>query len=96
MLRLALLSLLNRRGTVLLTVFTIAISTALLVGVERLRGETRTSFTSTLSGTDLIVGARSGSVQLLLYSLFRIGEPTGNVSWQSFQEIAAAPPVAWT
>lgn len=96
MLRLALLSLLNRRGTVLLTVFTIAISTALLVGVERLRGETRTSFTSTLSGTDLIVGARSGSVQLLLYSVFRIGEPTGNVSWQSFQEIAAAPPVAWT
>lgn len=96
MLRLALKSLLNRRGTVLLTVFTIAISTALLVGVERLRGEARASFASTLSGTDLIVGARAGTVQLLLYSVFRLGEPTANVSWQTYQEIAAAPPVAWT
>lgn len=96
MLRLALKSLLNRRGTVALTVFTIAISTALLVGVERLRGEARSSFAATLSGTDLIVGARAGTVQLLLYSVFRMGEPTANVSWQTYQEIAAAPNVAWT
>lgn len=96
MLRLAFKSLLNRRGTVLLTIFTIAISTALLVGVERLRGEARSSFASTLSGTDLIVGARAGTVQLLLYSVFRMGEPTSNVSWQTYQEIATAPSVAWT
>ncbi len=96
MLRLALQSLLNRRGTVLLTVFTIAISTALLVGVERLRGEARSSFAATLSGTDLIVGARAGTVQLLLYTVFRMGEPTSNVSWQTYQEVAAAPSVAWT
>jgi len=96
MLGLALRSLLNRRGTVALTVFTIAISTALLVGVERLRGETRSSFASTLSGTDLIVGARSGTIQLLLYTVFRMGEPTANVSWQTYQEVAAAPAVAWT
>lgn len=96
MLRLAIKSLLNRRGTVLLTVFTIAISTALLAGVERLRGEARSSFASTLSGTDLIVGARAGTVQLLLYSVFRLGEPTANVSWQTYQEIASAANVAWT
>lgn len=96
MLQLALKSLLNRRGTVLLTLATIAISTALLVGVERLRSEARSSFSSTLSGTDLIVGARAGTVQLLLYSVFRMGEPTSNVSWQTYQEVAAAPSVAWT
>src|SRR5690606_38670632 len=96
MFRLALKSLLNRRGTVLLTVFTIALSTALLVGVERVRSEARSSFASTLSGTDLIVGARAGTVQLLLYSVFRLGEPTANVSWNTYQEIANAPAVAWT
>ncbi|MFB9069034.1 ABC transporter permease [Pseudofulvimonas gallinarii] len=96
MFRLALKSLLNRRGTVLLTVFTIALSTALLVGVERVRSEARSSFASTLSGTDLIVGARAGTVQLLLYSVFRLGEPTANVSWATYQQIAAAPAVAWT
>lgn len=89
-------SLLNRRFTALLTVISIALSVALLVGVERLRAEARESFANTLSGTDLIVGARSGPVQLLLYSVFRIGDATNNFSWESYQDIAKLPKVAWT
>ncbi len=89
-------SLLNRRFTALLTVVSIALSVALLVGVERLRTEARASFANTLSGTDLIVGARSGPVQMLLYSVFRIGDATNNISWKSYQDIAAHPKVAWT
>ncbi|ESQ15602.1 MAG TPA: ABC transporter permease [Chromatiaceae bacterium] len=89
-------SLSNRRFTALLTVMSIALSVTLLVGVERLRTEARASFANTLSGTDLIVGARSGPVQLLLYALFRIGDATNNISWQSYQEIAAHPKVAWS
>lgn len=89
-------SLLNRRFTALLTVMSIALSVALLVGVERLRTEARSSFANTLSGTDLIVGARSGPVQLLLYAVFRIGDATNNISWQSYQDVAAHPKVAWT
>jgi putative ABC transport system permease protein len=94
-LSLALRSLWNRRYTVLLTVVSIALSVTLLLGVERLRTETRESFANTISGTDLIVGARSGPVQLLLYSVFRIGNATNNISWQSYQEIAALPEVKW-
>jgi putative ABC transport system permease protein len=89
-------SLLNRRFTALLTVISIALSVALLVGVERLRTEARESFANTLSGTDLIVGARSGPVQLLLYAVFRIGDATNNISWKSYQDIAAHPKVSWT
>ncbi|WP_133512786.1 ABC transporter permease [Candidatus Thiosymbion oneisti] len=89
-------SLLNRRFTAMLTVVSIALSVTLLVGVERLRTEARTSFANTLSGTDLIVGARSGPVQLLLYTVFRIGDATNNISWKSYQEIAAHPKVAWS
>lgn len=95
-LRLALQSLLNRRFTALLTVLSIALSVALLLGVERVRNEARASFANTLSGTDLIVGARSGPVQLMLYAVFRIGNATNNISWQSYQDIAAMPRVAWT
>lgn len=95
-LRLALQSLLNRRFTALLTLVSIALSVALLLGVERVRSEARASFASTLSGSDLIVGARSGPVQLMLYAVFRIGNATNNISWQSYQEIAAMPRVAWT
>lgn len=93
-LRLALQSLLNRRFTALLTLVSIALSVALLLGVERVRSEARASFASTLSGSDLIVGARSGPVQLMLYAVFRIGNATNNISWQSYQEIAAMPRVA--
>ncbi len=89
-------SLLNRRFTALLTVVSIALSVALLVGVERLRTEARASFANTLSGTDLIVGARSGPVQLLLYSVFRIGDATNNISWKSYRDIGGHPKVAWT
>jgi putative ABC transport system permease protein len=95
-LTLAIKSLRNRKFTVCLTVFSIALSVMLLVGVERLRHEIRTSFTNTISGTDLIVGARSGSIPLLLYSVFRIGNPTQNISYESFEKISSNAGVAWT
>lgn len=89
-------SLINRRFTAGLTLLSIALSVALLIGVERLRHEARASFANTIAGTDLIVGARGGSVQLLLYAVFRIGHATNNFSWSSYQAIAAHPDVAWT
>jgi len=95
-LRLALLSLRNRWLTALLTVSAIAISIALLLGVEKVRMGARQSFADTISGTDLIVGARSGSLNLLLYSVFRIGNATNNISWASYQDLAARPDVAWS
>jgi putative ABC transport system permease protein len=93
---LALKSLLNRKGTVGLTLLTIALSVALLLGVEKVRTEAKTSFANTISGTDLVVGARSGSIPLLLYSVFRIGNATNNISWQSYRTFAERPEVAWT
>ncbi|THF63027.1 FtsX-like permease family protein [Pseudothauera nasutitermitis] len=88
-------SLLNRRLTALLTVISVALAVALLLGVERLRHDARAGFASTISGTDLVVGARGGSVQLLLYSVFHIGNATNNVSWPSIERIAALPDVDW-
>jgi len=95
LLRLALASLANRRFTAFLTVFAIALSACLLLAVERVRTEARASFASTISGTDLIVGARSGSINLLLYSVFRIGNATNNIRWSSFQSIAGDKRVNW-
>jgi len=88
-------SLVNRRFAALLTVATIALSVALLLGVQRVRDQARQSFASTVSGTDLIVGARSGPVNLLLYSIFHIGDATNNVSFASYRQIAAWPEVEW-
>lgn len=95
LLRLALKSLFSRAVTVSLTIFAIALSVALFLGVEKLRTGAKASFADTISGTDLIVGARSGGVQLLLYSVFRVGNATNNVTWQSYQDIASRPEVDW-
>lgn len=94
-LHLSLRSLVNRRFSALLTIVAIALSVTLLLGVEKVRTEARASFAGTIAGTDLIVGPRTGSVQLLLYSVFRIGNPTSTMGWDSFQKVASHPRVAW-
>ena len=75
-LRLALKSLLNRRLTSCLTLMSVTLSVALLIGVERVRLAARDSFHNTISQTDLIVGGRGGTIQLLLYAVFGMGSAT--------------------
>jgi putative ABC transport system permease protein len=94
--RIAAGSLWNRRFTVLLTLLTIAISVMLFLGVEKVRQDARESFLRSASGIDLVVGARAHPVQLMLYSVFRLGEATGNISWQAYQETVRQAGVAWT
>jgi len=96
LIRLARQSLWNRRGTALMTLLSLVISIALLLGIDHLRLEAKRSFTSTVSGTDLIVGARSGQLNLLLYSVFRLGNATNNISWQHYQQIKQHPQVKWS
>jgi putative ABC transport system permease protein len=85
----------NRRLTLAMTLTAIALSVALLLGVDRVRRDARESFSQSVSGTDLIVGARTSPVQLMLYSVFRMGEATNTMRWQSFEHVAAHPLVAW-
>ena len=92
---LAILSAWNRRLTLGLTLTAIALSVALLLGVERVRHDAREGFSQSVSGTDLVVGARTSPVQLMLYAVFRIGEATNNMRWQSFEAVASQPLVAW-
>ncbi len=93
--KLAVKSLLNRKGSALLTLLAMSVSIFVLLGVEHIRTQSKDSFANTVSGVDLIVGARTSSLNLLLYSVFRVGSPSNNISWQSFQAIAANPKVAW-
>ncbi len=93
---LALKSLRNRAFSTSLTVGSIALSVALLIGVENVRVGMRESFSNTISQTDLIVGTKGGTIQLLLYSVFGMGAPTENVSWEAYRQWAEHPAVAWT
>ena len=72
----------NRRGTLALVVLSIALATGLLLTLERLRSDIRSSFALAVSGTDLVVGARTGPVQLMLYAVFRVGGATNKYEYK--------------
>lgn len=89
-------SLWNRKATAFLTILSIALSVSLLLSIERIRNSARSSFESTVSDVDLIVGARGGTLNLLLYSVFNIGNATNNISFQTYQEIIKSEDIEWT
>lgn len=91
----ALASLKRRKTSVILTLISIIISVSLLITVEAVRGQIKTSFTRTVSGVDIIVGAPSGQLNLLLSSVFRIGTPTQGIDWSSVAQLAQHPQVSW-
>lgn len=93
--KLALASAWHRRFVLSITLVSVALAAFLLASVEQVRSDVRQGFSQSVSGTDLIVGPRTGSAQLLLYSIFRIGQPTHNMRWDSVQALAAHRAVRW-
>ncbi|MCP4184003.1 MAG: FtsX-like permease family protein [Hyphomicrobiales bacterium] len=93
--KLAIKSLANRKATAILSIFSIALSVFLVLGVEKLRKGVRQSFLKTISSTDLVVGPRTSDVQLLLYSIFQIGEPNNNITLKSLNTLTKHPIVSW-
>ena len=96
LLKLTINSLYARLLTVSMTVLAISLSLMLYLSVEKLRSSAYTSFTNTISQTDLIVGSRTGSVQLLLYAVFRIGNATNNITWESYEDIINRDEIKWS
>lgn len=94
--RLATQSLWHRKGSVIVAFLAITISVFILLAVEHIRHQVKQNFNSTISGVDLIVGARTGDINLLLYSVFRIGDATQNIDWQSYQNIRQRQEVDWS
>ena len=95
-LRLATKSLLHRKGSIILIIFAISVSIFVTLAVDHIRHQAKSSFANSVSGVDLIVGAKTGNLNLLLYSVFRLGSPTNNISWQSYKHLQANSAVNWS
>lgn len=94
--KLLLASLWSRRVMAILTCTSIGISMLVLIGVEHLRAEVKNNFERSISGVDLIVGSRTSGINLLLFSVFKIGNPSNNIRWNSYQNIISKSQVAWS
>ena len=95
LLKLGIKSLSNRKGSVFLTLIAMTVSVFVLLAVEHIRYQAKENFANSVSGVDLIVGAKTGSLNLLLYSVFHIGSPTNNISWSSVEQISNHQQVKW-
>jgi putative ABC transport system permease protein len=95
LIKVAYASLRYRIGGVGLTIASVTLSVFVLLSVEHIRQEARNGFASTVSGVDLIVGARTGEINLLLLSIFRVGNATANVSWGAVEEISEQKSISW-
>ena len=89
-------SLNNRKFTTILCILSIAFSVTLFLAIERIRTAAREGFTNTISQTDLIVGAKGGELNLLLYTVFHMGTPVNNIRFSSYEEIKNDKRVEWT
>ena len=94
-LMLALASAKKRYLALSLTSFSLAVSLFLLLSVETIRHSTKSSFTRTVSGADLLIGARGSETGLLLHTLFHMGNASQNISWHSYEHISQMDDVAW-
>jgi putative ABC transport system permease protein len=94
--KLAILSLANRKFSTFLTIFSISLSVALLLSVEKIKQASEDGFTQAVSQVDLLVGSRTGPINLILYSVFNMGSATNNISWESYQNIKSDPKISWT
>lgn len=86
----------NRRLALGMTLVAVAASVALLLGVERVREGARQGFSQSVSGIDLVVGPRTSPTQVILYAVFRMGDPMAGMRWSSYEGVARHPAVAWT
>lgn len=89
-------SLRNRAFTSFLCILSIALSIALYLGIQRLRKGAEEGFTNTISQTDFIVGAKGGAINLLLYSVFHMGQAVNNVRFSTYEMVKNNPIVKWT
>lgn len=89
-------SLKNRKFTSMLCVLSIALSVTLFLGIERIRNGAREGFTNTISKTDLIIGAKGGPLQLLLYTVFHIGGAVNNIRMSTYEDIKNNRLVEWS
>lgn len=85
----------SRKLAVTLAVISIALGSALFLSIEKIRSGVKTSFSQTISGTDLIVGPRSSTLNLLLNTVFHVGVSKNMIKYETYQKFKDHPKVAW-
>ncbi len=70
-----------------LSVFTLSLSIALLLGIQQLKISFKNQLENNLGKIDLVIGAKGSPLQLILASVLHLDNPTGNISYSEAKKI---------
>jgi len=87
MFKLLIKSVRSRLLPVSLVIITLMASMVLLLSIERVQKATEAGFNQSISGVDTIIGPRSSSLELVLYTVFHLGRPTNNITMKTIDYI---------
>lgn len=88
-LKMAAASAASRKWILVISLLSIAVSTSVIFAVSQIRAEVRNSFANAISGVDLIVGSRDSPTELLMYTVFGLGQASRNMPFGVAGDIAA-------
>jgi putative ABC transport system permease protein len=95
MLSLLLKSMRSRIVPTLLVTISLMASMVLLLSIERIQQGTEEGFNQSISGVDAIIGPRSSSLELVLYTVFHLGRPINNITTKTIEDIKLRSDIDW-
>lgn len=93
--QLAFLSLWYRRTLSFFILLILILNFSLLLAFDKLANSLHHSFTGVSGGVDLIVGAPTGALNLVLYTLFNVGSVNALMDYQEYKKWSQHPAVQW-
>ncbi len=92
--QLAVLSLQRRSAKAWVAVISLSLSTALLLAMFHIKNSLSQQLQQALNQSDLLIGAPAQPVHLVLFGLFRIGNPPPGISMDVYHQIQKHPETA--
>ena len=95
MLSLLLKSMRSRIIPTSLVTISLMASMVLLLSIERIQQGAEEGFNQSISGVDAIIGPRSSSLELVLYTVFHLGRPTNNITTKTINDVKQRSDISW-
>lgn len=85
----------QRKFSVFLTALSVALGVALIAATLDIKRQVEDKFSQTSIGYELILGAKGSPLQLVLNTVYHLGNPTGNLPYSTYELYRKSPFVSY-
>lgn len=80
-------NILQRCLSILLTTLSVALGVALIAATISIKNEVETNFRQSSVGYEMIVGSKGSPMQLVLSTVYMLGNPVGNIRYEVYEDL---------